>query len=96
VRQAAQGHQSAVWFKTLEDPQILVNISVQNRFLTQLHHLGLDGGSFIEAARLSLVGAVHSGVALALLVAIIALVWVRRVPFISLSRRATVTVPAGE
>lgn len=96
VRAAASGNQAATWFKTLEDPQVLVNLSVQDSFLQQMHHAGLNGATLLEAARQSLVGAVHSGVALALLVAVIAFVWVRRVPPIRLSRGAKPSVPAGE
>lgn len=96
VREAASGNQAAAWFKTLEDPQVLVNASVQNNFLEQLRHLGMDGGAMLEVARQSLVSAVHTGVALALLVAVVALVWVRRVPLIRLSRGIKVNIPAGE
>ncbi|MEO6984486.1 MAG: MDR family MFS transporter [Paralcaligenes sp.] len=96
VRQATQGQSSAPWLKTLEDPQVLVNDTVQTAFLTHLHALSLDGGALIEAARVSLVDAVHSGVMLALVVTLIAFVWVRRVPPIKLSRSVAVKVPVGE
>ncbi|TAL88685.1 MAG: MFS transporter, partial [Candidimonas sp.] len=96
VRQATQGQPSAAWLKTLEDPQVLVNETVQNNFLAHLHTLSLDGGVLIESARVSLVDAVHSGVMLALVVTLLALVWVRRVPPIALSRSVKINVPVGE
>lgn len=96
VRAAASGSQAAAWFKTLEDPQVLVNLSVQHDFLQQMQHAGMNGAALLEAARQSLVGAVHSGVALALLVAIIAFIWVRRVPPVRLSRGVKPSAPVGE
>jgi hypothetical protein len=91
VRDSVAKVDASSWLPLLEDPQVLVSASVQDGFLAHLHGLGLDGAPFIEGARVSLVSAVHSGLLAALLIAILALVWVRRVPPIRFSRAAVAT-----
>lgn len=88
VQQAARHIDSASWAAQLEDPQILVNASVQAGFLAHLRELHLDGVPFIEMARVSLVSAIHSGLLAALLTAMVAFLWVRRVPPIVFSHPA--------
>jgi EmrB/QacA subfamily drug resistance transporter len=78
----------ASWTGLLEDPQILVNNAVQSDFVAQLQRLNLHGESFIELARRALVSAVHSGLLLTVMVALVALIWVYRVPLIRLGHRA--------
>lgn len=91
VGNALRNARAGSWHATLEDPQVLVNAEVQSHFLAQLHALGLDGMSFIEAARVSLVTAVHSGLLATLVVALVGLLWVRKVPVVKFTR----TVVAG-
>lgn len=88
VQQAMQIHNSGSWRHMLEDPQIVVDALAKNRFMAHLQSLGLDGAPLIEAARESLVAAIHSG-QLAVLVAVaLALLWLRRLPIVSFSRTA--------
>ncbi len=88
---------AAKWLPNLRDPQILVNPQAQTEFLEKLTQLGIDGSSMIEIARVALVGAIHDGQLIALMVAIVALWCVRRVPKIQLARVAKPTVaPIGE
>lgn len=77
----------APWGPELINPQVLVNQAIQSDFIAQLFRQDLNGAAFIESARLSLVDAVHSGLLVTLVVAIIATIWVVRVPFINLKRR---------
>jgi EmrB/QacA subfamily drug resistance transporter len=86
VGSAVRNAPAGAWHATLEDPQVLVNVQVQNHFIAELHALGLDGMSFLEAARVSLVGAVHSGLAATLAIALLALFWTRKVPVIEFTR----------
>src|SRR3546814_19355658 len=64
--------------------------------MAQLQGQNLLGESFIELARVALVSAVHSGLATALLVAVIGLAWVYRLPLIRLSRTAGASRPAQQ
>lgn len=86
VRQSVPQGSDPSLIGLLEDPQVLVSQSVQGEFIARMQNLGMEGDVFIEAARASLVSAVHSGLSVSLLIAVIALVWVYRVPRISLSR----------
>jgi MFS family permease len=91
VREGVRGVRAGPWVSQLEDPQVLVNVSIQERFVSQLRQLGIDGAALIESARQSLVWAIHSGLVAALLVTVLALLWTRRLPPISFSQAA---VPA--
>lgn len=86
VRQSIPQGDGTSWMALLEDPQVLVSQAVQNDFIIQMRDAGLQGDALIEIARTSLVSAVHSGLTLTLLTALIALAWVYRVPRISFSR----------
>ncbi|NYT43308.1 MFS transporter [Pollutimonas thiosulfatoxidans] len=88
VRKAVPQGEGTTWIAQLEDPQVLVNHAIQSDFMGALFRQGLNGESFIELARLALVSAIHSGLFLAMLVAIVALVWVYRLPRVTLSRSA--------
>ncbi len=61
-------------------PQILVNPAAQTQFMQQVAAAGRDGASYLEAARVSLVGAIHDGQIIVLAIAILSLWFVRRVP----------------
>lgn len=96
VRASLTAGQAVQWLPQLNDPQILVNRDAQTQFLAQLHQAGQNGAPLIEAARTSLVGAIHAGQMIALAVAVLALWWVRRVPPIRLKRGVLATVQRGE
>jgi hypothetical protein len=59
---------------------------VHSDFVAHLRRLNLYGEAYIEQARQALVSAVHSGLLLTVMVAMLALVWVYRVPLIRLTR----------
>src|SRR5690606_33978977 len=75
---------NATWMSRLEDPQVLVNAQVQSEFVGALQRVGLHGELFISHARESLVWAVHAGLTLTVLIALIGLVWLWRLPTIQL------------
>src|SRR3546814_18616307 len=86
VRDAVSHAGSGAWHSMLEDPQVLVNQGVRDHSLAQAHTLGFTSAPFIEAARLSLVAAVHYGLLASLMVALVALFWVSTVPIVRLYR----------
>ncbi|NGM87442.1 MFS transporter [Parapusillimonas sp. SGNA-6] len=86
VRQTVSAGPDATWRVMLEDPQVLVNHAVHSDFVAHLRRLNLYGEAYIEQARQALVSAVHSGLLLTVMVAMLALVWVYRVPLIRLTR----------
>lgn len=86
VRQAVPEGRGESWLNLLENPQVLVNSRIQGDFMAQLQQLGVSGQGLIELARVALVDAVHSGLATALLMALIGLFWVYRVPAIRFTR----------
>ncbi|ARP87174.1 MDR family MFS transporter [Bordetella genomosp. 9] len=97
VRASLENTQAGRWLADLDDPQILVNPDAQAHFLQQAAASGADGASYLEAARVSLVGAIHHGQIIVLAVCILSLWLVRRVPPVRLTRRAKVaSAPAGE
>jgi EmrB/QacA subfamily drug resistance transporter len=83
------------WWTTMRDPQILVNREAQQTLLDTLAHAGHDGARLLELAREALVAAIHAGIAVAAVVALIALWQCRRVPHVSIRRRSE-PVPAAE
>lgn len=68
------------WVPRLNDPQILVNQQGQAQLMRQLQAVGLDGHTLLEAARVSLVSAIHIGQMLSVAVALLMLWQMRRVP----------------
>jgi len=93
VRESLRQSDAQQWFAQLRDPQILVNPSAHEAFLTQSAGLGTNGAALIDGARLALVNGIHHGQILALAVSLIALWCVWRMPRVRLSRRPA---PAGE
>lgn len=93
VRESLRRGDAQQWFPQLRDPQVLVNPSAHEAFLTQVDSLGRDGGALIDGARLALVSGIHHGQFLALAVSLIALWCVWRMPQVRLARRPA---PAGE
>lgn len=88
VRQALEAAHASGWLARLDDPQILINKAAQAQLLGQMQAAGLDGAAMLEAARLSLVSAIHVGQALSVAVALLAIVQMRRVPRLKLKSRA--------
>lgn len=88
VRATVPQGQGASWMSLLEDPQVLVNHAIQSDFMAALFRQGLNGDAFIELARVSLVSAIHSGLFMAMSIAVIGMVWVYRLPLVTLSRTA--------
>lgn len=72
------------WFSDLSDPQILINHDAQTTLLSQLAAAGHNGAMLLESARESLVAAIHIGLAVAAVVAVLAVWQSRRVPPIRL------------
>ncbi|MFX5777118.1 hypothetical protein ABTE06_23100, partial [Acinetobacter baumannii] len=56
------------------------NHDIQSVLLAQLMQAGHDGSALLEAAREALVGAIHMGIAIAIVAALVGLWMVRRVP----------------
>ncbi|KMY86797.1 Permease of the major facilitator superfamily [Candidatus Paraburkholderia calva] len=67
------------WLADLSDPQILINRDGQRALLAQLASAGHDGAALLESARESLVAAIHIGLSVAALVALVSFWQTRRV-----------------
>ncbi|WP_039786497.1 MDR family MFS transporter [Herbaspirillum huttiense] len=80
VQKALEGDHAAQWLKDFSDPEVLVNHDIQSVLLAQLMQAGHDGSALLEAAREALVGAIHMGIAIAIVAALAGLWMVRRVP----------------
>ncbi|MGG1944986.1 MFS transporter [Trinickia sp. NRRL B-1857] len=95
VRDALTDANAMQWWSTMRDPQILVNQNAQRTLLESLAHAGHDGAALLEQARVSLVTAIHAGLAVAAVVALVALWRCASVPHVSITRRGE-PVPAAE
>ncbi len=81
VRQALNADQSGAWLPSFADPQILVSHVMQTTVLSHLTDAGnLHGPALLAAARDALISAIHTGVGVAVVVALFAIWLVRRVP----------------
>jgi EmrB/QacA subfamily drug resistance transporter len=94
VRLALEKDHAAHWFPDLGDPQILINRDAQGPLLTQLAAAGHNGAMLLESAREALVAAIHIGIALAAVVAVIAIWQSRRVPPVRLKGPVDPTILA--
>jgi len=74
------------WLARLEDPQVLVNSQIQSEFIGVLQRQGLHGETFILHAREALIWGIHAGLALGVVMAILALIWLFRMPHFQFSR----------
>ncbi|MFM0285487.1 MDR family MFS transporter [Paraburkholderia megapolitana] len=92
VRNALESDHAMQWSSDLGDPQILINHDEQQTLLGQLAHAGHNGGMLLESAREALVGAIHVGLALAAVIAVVSIWQSRRVPPIKLHRQVEPTV----
>lgn len=68
------------WMSDLSDPQILIDRDGQQILLAQLAAAGHNGAALLEAAREALVAAIHIGLAVAAVIAVISFWQSRRVP----------------
>jgi EmrB/QacA subfamily drug resistance transporter len=94
VRSALERDQASHWFSDMGDPQILINRDAQTTLLDQLAHAGHNGAMLLESAREALVGAIHVGLALAAIIAVVSIWQTRRVPPVKLQRQVEPTILA--
>ncbi|TAM05116.1 MAG: MFS transporter [Paraburkholderia sp.] len=87
VRSALDADHATHWLPQLADPQILINRDAQSTLLGELAHAGHNGALLLESAREALVGAIHMGIAVAAVIALVSIWQTRRVPHISLNRK---------
>ncbi|GLU32975.1 MDR family MFS transporter [Trinickia caryophylli] len=95
VRDALEMAGGTHWFEPMRDPQILVNLDAQRELVAQLARAGLDGPALIELAREALVGAIHAGIAVAMVIALVSLWQCKRVPHVRIAR-AVEPAPVAE
>jgi EmrB/QacA subfamily drug resistance transporter len=88
--EASSGQQYLGDFK---NPEILLDHAAQQRFLAQTAQTGHDGTALLDAAREALVGAIHMGVALAIVLSLIGLWMARRVPLVSFNHPLSASPP---
>ncbi|WP_150577295.1 MFS transporter [Pandoraea aquatica] len=74
------------------DPRILIDPALRTDLLTDLRAMGIDGLPLVETARQTLVNAVHAGVLLTGVAAIVAALLVRRIRQIQFPKRVDRTV----
>jgi EmrB/QacA subfamily drug resistance transporter len=86
VTSALAAANASEWAPRMTDPQILIDKASQAELLTNLHSAGHNGALLLEQARASLVGAIHLGLMLAAIAALIGIWRARRVPPIKLTR----------
>jgi EmrB/QacA subfamily drug resistance transporter len=87
VRSALDSANASHWFADLGDPQILINQGAQTTLVEQLTHAGHNGAMLLESAREALVSAIHLGLAMAAIIAVVSVWQSRRVPPIKLQRK---------
>lgn len=88
VRHVLQADGAMQWLAQMRDPQILVNRDAQRSLVDQLAHAGHNGAALLEAARETLVAAIHAGLALAVVVSVVSIWQCRRVPHVKIGRTA--------
>jgi EmrB/QacA subfamily drug resistance transporter len=86
IRTALESAHASQWFPRLHDPQVLINKEAQSEFVAQLHGAGQNGAALLEMARVSLVSSIHIGQMLSIAVVAVALLQMRRVPRLRLTR----------
>ena len=87
VRSALESERASQWFTDLGDPQILINHEAQASLLSELAKAGHNGAMLLENARETLVSAIHLGLAMAAIIAVVSIWQSRRVPPIKLQRK---------
>lgn len=86
VEQALHSAGASGWLARMSDPQILIDKSTQADLLTQLQQAGHNGALLLEQSRVSLVSAIHLGLAMAAVAAALGIWRARRVPPVTLNR----------
>lgn len=94
VHSALDNDHASQWFSDLGDPQILINRDAQASLLDQLAHAGHNGGMLLESAREALVAAIHLGLAMAAVIAVVSVWQSRRVPPVKIRRKLEPVVHA--
>ena len=89
VKSGLAADHASSWLPEMADPQILIDHAAQGPLLAQLNAAGHDGAHLLELAREALVGAIHMGVGLGVVVAIFGVWHVRRLPPVVLHTRST-------
>jgi MFS family permease len=74
------------WQGAFHNPEILMDAASQQKLLAETMQSGHDGAAMLNAAREALVSAIHMGMALAIVMALVGLWMSRRVPRVSFSR----------
>ncbi|MEB0010977.1 MFS transporter [Glaciimonas sp. Gout2] len=92
VQQALESDNAGKWLPSFADPQILISHETQTLVLKQLADAGHNGQLLLEAARDGLIGSIHMGVGLAVIVTVIGVGLVRRVPKVSLNAQSPATI----
>lgn len=87
VERALEGQQASQWVKEFSDPDVLINHDVQSALLAEMLKVGQNGSALLEQARESLVMAIHSGIALLVVVCLVSLWVVRFMPLIKLGNK---------
>jgi EmrB/QacA subfamily drug resistance transporter len=94
VRNALEANQAMHWLPQLADPQILINREAEATLIGDLTHAGHNGALLLESARVALVSAIHLGIAVAGVVALVSVWQTRRVPPIRLHRKVEPVIHA--
>ncbi|QBQ95892.1 MDR family MFS transporter [Paraburkholderia pallida] len=94
VHKALDADHAMHWFSQLSDPQILINRDAQHALIGELAQAGHNGAPLLEAAREALVGAIHLGIAVAAVIAVVSIWRTRRVPPIKLQRKVETVIHA--
>nr|CCA80299.1 putative drug resistance transporter [blood disease bacterium R229] len=84
VGDALRADGATQWLHRLADPEILIDHDAQTALLAQMQSAGHDGAALLGAARHVLVSAIHLGLIVATVVAVVGLWRVRRVPPVAL------------
>jgi EmrB/QacA subfamily drug resistance transporter len=79
---------SARWLPQLADPRVLVDETLRDTLLGQLHAAGLDGAALLDTTRRVLVQSIHIGIAMTGCAALAAAWLVRRIAHIRFRRAA--------
>jgi hypothetical protein len=93
IKQALARADATRWQSLLSSPQILVNKDAQATFIEQA---GQNGHMLVEAARQSLVAAIHVGQFIGIAVVLFALWRVRAVPRIRFKHRGVPVKPDAQ
>ncbi|GAA4342754.1 MDR family MFS transporter [Pigmentiphaga soli] len=88
VTDALAASNASEWLPQLHNPQILVDLDMQSRLLAQIAQHHDYGAALIESARQALVGAIHAGQLITLVIAALALWVVSRVPTVHLTKKS--------